>query len=83
MAIQNARLYARTDETLARRVQELDSILSTTREGILLIDLDWHILSANRALADFLDVAQLELNAGSLDEIHKDGLISALRFLLS
>ncbi len=61
VAIQNARLYERTDEALARRVQELDSILRTAREGIMLLDTDWRIVAANRALADLLDVAQLEL----------------------
>ncbi|MBN1139932.1 MAG: GAF domain-containing protein [Anaerolineae bacterium] len=61
VAIQNARLYARTDEALARRVQELGSILSTTHEGMLLLDLDWRVLAANRALADLVGVAQGEL----------------------
>jgi len=60
-AIQNARLYARTDEALARRVQELDSILRTTREGVLLLDADWRVVAVNRALADILGVAQSEL----------------------
>jgi NtrC-family two-component system sensor histidine kinase KinB len=68
VAIQNARLYARTDEALARRVQELGSILSTTREGILLLDLDWQILAANRALADMVGVAQGELVGKGLRE---------------
>jgi NtrC-family two-component system sensor histidine kinase KinB len=58
VAIQNARLYAHTDAALARRVQELGSILSTTHEGILLLDLDWRVLAANRALADLVGVAQ-------------------------
>jgi signal transduction histidine kinase len=61
VAIQNARLYARTDEALALRVQELDSILHTTQEGILLFDLEYRILAANRAAADMLSTAQLEL----------------------
>jgi PAS domain S-box-containing protein len=60
-AIQNAHLYARTDEALARRVQELDSILRTTHEGILLLDRDWRVLAANRELAGFLGLAQLDL----------------------
>ncbi|MBI3158200.1 MAG: GAF domain-containing protein [Chloroflexi bacterium] len=53
-AIQNARLYARTDEDLTRRVQELNSILRTTREGLLLANPDLTVVAANRALADFL-----------------------------
>jgi len=60
-AVQNARLYARTDEALGRRVQELDSVLRTAREGILLLDGDWHVLAANRTLAEFVGMAQLEL----------------------
>ena len=67
VAIQNARLYARTDEALALRVQELDSILRTTREGILLLDTDWCIVAANRALAHLLGVAQLELSGQILE----------------
>lgn len=67
VAIQNARLYAHTDEALARRVHELDSILRTTQEGILLLDTNWDIVAANRALAGFLGVAQLELTGHLLD----------------
>jgi signal transduction histidine kinase len=65
VAIQNARLYARTDEALARRVQELDSILQTTQEGILLLDLDRRVVAANRALAEFLGLAQSEVASGT------------------
>ena len=60
-AIQNARLYARTDAALARRVQELDSILRTTPEGMLLLDSRWLVVAANRELARSLNVAQLEM----------------------
>ncbi len=72
VAIQNARLYTRTDEALARRVQELDSILRTTSEGILLLAPNWHILAANRALADLLGLAQSELT-GDLRAPRPDG----------
>jgi NtrC-family two-component system sensor histidine kinase KinB len=54
-AIQNARLYKRTDEALARRVQELDSILRTTQEGILLLDTAWRVLAVNPWLAVLLE----------------------------
>lgn len=65
VAIQNAHLYARTDQALARRVQELDSILRTAQEGILLLDTAWRILAANRTLSDFLGLSRGELT-GSL-----------------
>ncbi|MGD2145659.1 MAG: ATP-binding protein [Anaerolineae bacterium] len=73
VAIQNARLYARTDEALARRVQELDSILRSTREGILLLGTDWRIVAVNRALADLIGLAQLELYGSALDAPRSDG----------
>lgn len=65
LAIQNARLFARTDKELTRRVQELDSILRTVRDGVLLFDQDWRVISANRALAGFVGLTQTEL-AGRL-----------------
>ena len=67
VAIQNARLYERTDDALARRVQELDSILRTTGEGILLLDTRWRVLAANRALSRFLGAAQAEMIGQVLD----------------
>jgi signal transduction histidine kinase len=73
VAIQNARLYARTDEALARRVQELDSILRTAREGILLLDTQWRLVAANRALADLINVAQFELSGHLPDASRSDG----------
>jgi PAS domain S-box-containing protein len=81
MAIQNAHLYERTDEALARRVQELDSILRTTREGILLLDLDWRVLAANRALAGFLGLAQAELAGQTLDAPRPDGAQSPITLI--
>jgi PAS domain S-box-containing protein len=72
VAIQNARLYERTDEALARRVQELASILRTASEGIMLFDRNWQILAANRALASFLGMAQIELVGQKLDALQLD-----------
>lgn len=66
VAIQNAHLYARTDQALARRVQELDSILRTAQEGLLLLDPAWQIVAANRTLSEFLGIAQDELIGASL-----------------
>lgn len=66
VAVQNAHLYTRTDKALARRVQELDSILRTAQEGILLLDPVWRVVAANRTLADFLGLAQDELIGVSL-----------------
>lgn len=82
VAIQNARLYAHTDEALARRVQELNSVLRTTGEGMLLLDLDWHVLAVNRALADFLEMAQLDLarNSWAVTQGGEASLISRIHY---
>ena len=61
MALHNARLYLQTDEALAQRVQQLSSILYTTGEGILLLDAETRVLTANRALAGFAGVSAAEL----------------------
>ena len=61
VALNNARLYKRTDTALAQRVQELSSILDTTTEGILLLDSDARVLTTNRALGHFLNLAQSDL----------------------
>lgn len=66
IAIQNARLYTRTDKALNRRVQELDSILRTVQEGILLLDLSYRVLAMNRSLANLLGINRSELIGTSL-----------------
>lgn len=72
IAIQNARLYERTDEALTRRVQELNSILRTTNEGMMLLSFDFRILTANRALADFIHVPQMSLSGGNWGSVNLD-----------
>lgn len=73
VAIQNAHLYANTDKALARRVQEMDSILRTVREGILLLDPEGCVLAVNRALADFVRIPRLALIDGSANLSQLDG----------
>jgi two-component system, NtrC family, sensor histidine kinase KinB len=73
IAIQNAHLYEQTDEALAQRVQEFDSVLRTTREGMLLLDREWRVLSANRALADFLHLAQADIPRHPIDALRHNG----------
>ncbi len=58
VVIQNATLYSRTDEALARRVQELDSVLRTTSDGILLLDQQFQVLAVNSALTNFLGLTR-------------------------
>jgi NtrC-family two-component system sensor histidine kinase KinB len=73
VAIQNARLNARTDESLVRRVQELNSILRTTRDGFMLLDLNWLVLDVNRTLTDWMDIPKSELVGRPVDAPRSDG----------
>jgi len=73
VAIQNARLNARTDESLVQRVQELNSILRTTRDGFMLLDLNWLVLDVNRTLTDWMDVPKSELVGRPVDAPRSDG----------
>ena len=66
VAIRNARLFTQTDEMLARRVQELDSILGTTGEGLLLVDPEFNVLEVNRAAAVFLEIPLGSLKGANL-----------------
>jgi signal transduction histidine kinase len=81
VAIQNARLYERTDEALARRVQELASVLRTTGDGILLVDAEYRVLAANRALASYLGIAQAEIAYRHLGTIDLEGDRSLLALI--
>lgn len=84
IAIQNARLYERTDEALTRRVQELDSVLRTTQDGMLLLDVEWQVLAVNRALTDFLAIAQIDLPRHPVDAVRSDGesLLSLIQYTM-
>jgi len=84
VALQNARLYERTDEALARRVQELDSVLRTTDDGVLLMDLDFRVLAVNRALTDLVGIAQMDFDRHPIDVLRPAGqpLISLVHYTL-
>ncbi len=84
VALQNARLYERTDEALARRVQELDSVLRTTDDGVLLMDLDFRVLAVNRALASLVGIAERDFGRHPIDVVRPAGepLISLVHYTL-
>jgi NtrC-family two-component system sensor histidine kinase KinB len=66
LALHNASVYVQTDEALAQRVQQLSSILYTTSEGILLLDAETRVLTANRALESFAGLPATELSGRAL-----------------
>lgn len=81
MAISNARLYAQTGSELARHVQELNSILSTIHEGILLVSPDGNVITTNRVFTEFVGLAGNELASQSLfDDGRKTGLLAQIGY---
>ncbi|MEJ2748851.1 MAG: ATP-binding protein [Anaerolineae bacterium] len=61
MAIQNARLYAQAGSEIARQVRELNSILSTIHEGILLLNLTGEIVTTNRVFTEFVELPEEQI----------------------
>ena len=61
IAIQNARLFARTDQDLNLRVRQLDSVLKAAQDGMVFLDCQGNVLMANRSAADYLGLAQLNM----------------------
>ena len=61
VAIQNAWLYTQTDEALAKRVQEVNSILNSTSDGIMLLNFEMRVIEINRALCQLLGINSAEL----------------------
>jgi PAS domain S-box-containing protein len=74
VAIQNARLYTQTDKALAQRVQQLNSILSTASEGIILLDNNLTIIEVNRALTNMLNTTPANLLNNKLVDIQNHTL---------
>ncbi|MFQ5421589.1 MAG: PAS domain-containing protein, partial [Anaerolineae bacterium] len=53
-AIENARLYNLTDMALARRVEQLQALVNSMTEGVLMVDRHGRILLVNQMAADLL-----------------------------
>ena len=69
VAIQNSELFAQTDQALALQVRELSSILSTSLDGILLLDTDLKVLEANPAISENLEQPNSEILLSSIDQL--------------
>ena len=58
-AIQNARLYTRTDEALARRVEQLQALLNAIHDGVVMMDGEGRVAQRNPVAAEWLAVPPL------------------------
>ncbi len=68
-AIQNARLYSRTDKALARRVEQLQALLDGMQEGVLLVDVNGRIALINPFAAALLNQPPVELHRQFLTSV--------------
>ncbi len=68
VAIQNARLFTQTDQTLTQKLLELNSILDTATEGFVLLDRSLKILEVNQAICRMLESSPSNLIGKSAKE---------------
>ena len=73
IALENARLYALTDQALAQRVEELSAILNSVHEGILMMDLQDRIVMINPTVEELLETPHFQLIGRKLLEVMQDG----------
>ncbi|RLC78032.1 MAG: hypothetical protein DRI61_10505 [Chloroflexi bacterium] len=74
IAIENARLYQRTDEALASKVQELEAVLDASQEGLLFLAPSGKVVWANAAAERLLGLEVDALIRSSPDG-ELDGLL--------
>jgi two-component system, NtrC family, sensor histidine kinase KinB len=78
-AIENARLHSETvrlynltDEALARRVEQLQALLKTVQEGVLMLDVNGRILLINPVATKLLPAVTHSLTADSVPALGYD-----------
>ncbi len=69
---ETVRLYNLTDEALARRVEQLQALLMTVQEGVLLLDVDGRILLLNPVAASLLPDVKDALAVNSVSGLGYD-----------
>ena len=65
-AIQNARLYTRTDEALARRVEQLQALLNGIHDGVVMVDSGGRVAQRNPVAAEWLGIPALGERLGDV-----------------
>ncbi|RMG89124.1 MAG: GAF domain-containing protein [Chloroflexi bacterium] len=73
VALENARRYARTDTALKERIQQLDSIMYATHDGLLLLDLGWRILAINKAFSRLFSLPETALEGALATDWEHNG----------
>ncbi len=76
MAIENATLYARTDERLREQKSMLDAIMQSMTDGLILESLTGQVLYANRRVSELTGLLPDQLVGRDVSAVREDILVS-------
>ncbi|RME08257.1 MAG: GAF domain-containing protein [Anaerolineae bacterium] len=74
LSIENARLFMHTDAQLFQRVRQLDALIDSVAEGILMLDPQGVIHLANRVIARLLDLPAARIADTHLTRLQQENL---------
>jgi PAS domain S-box-containing protein len=77
MAIENATLYARSDERLQEQTRRLEALVQSMTDGLILEDLNGRVLYCNRRVCDLAELTPEEAQQAPAAEIRNKLLTSA------
>jgi PAS domain S-box-containing protein len=69
MAIENASLYASSDMRLQEQTRRLEALIQSLNDGLILADLEGHIIYANRRISELSQLPADEISGKPVDEL--------------
>lgn len=69
MAIENAALYAKSDQRLKEQTRRLESLIQSMQDGLILSDLNGNIIYTNRRIAELAHLSHLELTEMTVSRV--------------
>ena len=69
MAIENAVLYERSDTRLQEQTHRLEALIQSFQDGLILSDLNWNVIYANRRIGELANLTPEELSGAPIDRV--------------
>lgn len=69
MAIENAVLYERSDMRLQEQTRRLEALIQSFQDGLILSDLDWKVVYANRRIGELADLTPEEISGAPIARV--------------
>ena len=69
MAIENAVLYERSDMRLQEQTRRLEALIQSLQDGLILSDLEWKVVYANRRIGELANLTPGELSGAPIDRV--------------